>query len=58
MVEAASFGREQLPSVIVGGLLLIFFVAVAVRLPWADDLMLHMAVLKRLMQDPLHPGTR
>lgn len=41
---------------IVGGLVLIFFVAVAVRLPWADDLMLHMAVLKRLMQDPLHPG--
>jgi alpha-1,6-mannosyltransferase len=54
--RAASFGRQQLPSVIVGGLLLAFFVVAAVRLPWANDLMLHMAVLRRLMDDPLHPG--
>ena len=46
---ARQFGREQRPSVIVGGLVAAFLVAVAVRLPWADDLMLHLAVLNRLM---------
>ena len=54
--RAARFAREQRPSVIVGGLVTAFLVAVAVRLPWADDLMLHLAVLQRLMGDPLHPG--
>ena len=53
---ARQFGREQRPSVIVGGLVAAFLVAVAVRLPWADDLMLHLAVLNRLMENPLHPG--
>ena len=54
--RATGFLQEQRPSVIVGGIVAAFLVAVAVRLPWADDLMLHMAVLKRLMSDPLHPG--
>jgi hypothetical protein len=53
---AARFGREQRPSVLVGGLVAAFLVAVAVRTPWADDLMLHLAVLQRLTSDPLHPG--
>jgi alpha-1,6-mannosyltransferase len=42
--------------VIVGGLVFVFFVAMAVWLPWADDLMLHIAVIRRLMLNPLHPG--
>jgi hypothetical protein len=54
--RGSSFAREQRPSLIVGGAVLLFFAVVAVRLPWADDLMLHMAVLRRLMLDPLHPG--
>jgi hypothetical protein len=54
--RAAEFAREQRPSVIVGGLVAAFLVAVAVRLPWADDLMLHLAVLQHLMRNPLHPG--
>lgn len=54
--SAASFAREQWPSLIVGGLALVYYVVVATRLPWADDLMLHMSVLRRLMQNPLHPG--
>lgn len=33
-----------------------FLTAVAIRLPWADDLMLHLSVLQRLMRNPLHPG--
>jgi hypothetical protein len=53
---ARRFGREQRPSAIVGGLAAAFLVAVAVRLPWADDLMLHLAVLQRLTANPLHPG--
>jgi hypothetical protein len=53
---AARFGREQRPSLLVGGLVAAFLVAVAVRTPWADDLMLHLAVLQRLTADPLHPG--
>ena len=54
--HATRFYREQRPSVIVGGIVAAFLVAVAVRLPWADDLMLHMGVLQRLMDSPLHPG--
>jgi hypothetical protein len=54
--RATGFFHEQRPSVLVGGIVAAFLVAVAVRLPWADDLMLHMAVLQRLMDDPLHPG--
>ena len=54
--RAAEFAREQRPSVVVGGVVAVFLVAVAVRLPWADDLMLHLSVLQRLMRDPLHPG--
>ena len=50
------FAREQRPSVIVGGLVMAFLTAVAIRLPWADDLMLHLSVLQRLMRNPLHPG--
>ena len=53
--RATGFFREQRPSVIVGGVVAAFLVAVAVRLPWADDLMLHLAVLQRLTDDPLHP---
>jgi len=54
--RAAEFTRDQRPSLIVGGLVAAFLVSVAVRLPWADDLMLHLAVLQRLIGDPLHPG--
>jgi hypothetical protein len=54
--RATGFFHEQRPSVLVGGIVAAFLVAVAVRLPWADDLMLHMAVLQRLMDNPLHPG--
>ena len=54
--QAAGFARDQRPSLIVGGLVAAFLVSVAVRLPWADDLMLHLAVLQRLIGNPLHPG--
>jgi hypothetical protein len=54
--HATRFYQDQRPSVIVGGIVAAFLVAVAVRLPWADDLMLHMGVLQRLMDSPLHPG--
>jgi hypothetical protein len=54
--RAASFAREQWPSLVVGGLVFVFYAVVALRLPRADDLMLHLAVLKRLIHDPLHPG--
>lgn len=54
--RAKSLAREQWPSLVVGGLVLAYFVTVAVSLPWADDLMLHLAVLRRLIRDPLHPG--
>ena len=51
-----TFGREQRPSLIVGGVFGLFLLLIAIRLPWADDLMLHMTVLRRLIADPLHPG--
>jgi alpha-1,6-mannosyltransferase len=50
------FARDERPSVLVGGVFAAFLIAMAVRLPWADDLMLHLAVLHHLIADPLHPG--
>jgi alpha-1,6-mannosyltransferase len=49
--------RFELPSFATGGVFTLFMVAIATRLPWADDLMLHMAVLRRLIENPLHPGS-
>ena len=54
--RAARFAQEQRPTVVVGAVVMVFMTAVAVRLPWADDLMLHLSVLQRLMRGPLHPG--
>jgi len=51
-----AFGREQRPSLVVLGVGGLFLLLIAIRLPWADDLMLHMTVLRRLIADPLHPG--
>lgn len=50
------FARFELPSLSAAGLVTLLMVLIAVRLPWADDLMLHQAVLRRLIENPLHPG--
>ena len=49
--------RFERPSLITGGVFTLLMVVIATRLPWADDLMLHMAVLRRLIENPLHPGS-
>ena len=49
--------RFELPSFVTGGVFTLLMVAIAIRLPWADDLMLHLAVLRRLIENPLHPGS-
>ncbi|HET9172385.1 MAG TPA: hypothetical protein VFN97_23360 [Actinospica sp.] len=56
MIRVSSAARRQWPSLLVGGAVFVFFAVLAVRLPWADDLMLHLAVLRRLIHDPVHPG--
>jgi hypothetical protein len=54
--RAAGFARRERPSLIVGGIAALYFAAVCVRLPWESDFALHVAVLGRLLADPLHPG--
>lgn len=51
-----TFTAAQRPSLIVGGVAGALLILIAIHLPWADDLMLHLAVLRRLIADPLHPG--
>ena len=50
------FAETQRPSLVAGAVAAVLLIAVAARLPWADDLMLHLSVLHRLTADPLHPG--
>jgi hypothetical protein len=52
----AAFARAETPSLIVGGIAALYFAAVCVRLPWESDFALHLAVLGRLLANPLHPG--
>ncbi len=54
--SAAHFRSGAAASLVVGGVFGLFLLVIAIRLPWADDLMLHMTVLRRLTADPLHPG--
>lgn len=51
-----AFAHDELPSLATGAVAAAFLVCIAVRLPWAEDLMLHLAVLHRLALDPSHPG--
>src|SRR5258708_6570359 len=50
------FARAEAPSLVVGGVAAVYFLVVCLRLPWESDFALHMAVLGRLLADPLHPG--
>lgn len=50
------FARAEAPSLVVGGIVGIYCVVVCLRLPWESDFALHMAVLGRLLANPLHPG--
>ena len=52
----SGFARTEAPSLVVGGIVAIYFVVVCLRLPWESDFALHMAVLGRLLANPLHPG--
>lgn len=50
------FARAEAPSLVVGGIVAVYFAVVSLRLPWESDFALHMAVLGRLLAHPLHPG--
>ena len=52
----SGFARAEAPSLVVGGLVGLYFLVVSLRLPWESDFALHMAVLGRLLANPLHPG--
>lgn len=52
----SGFARTEAPSLVVGGIVALYFVVVCLRLPWESDFALHMAVLGRLLANPLHPG--
>ena len=52
----SGFARAEAPSLVVGGIVAVYFVVVSLRLPWESDFALHMAVLGRLLANPLHPG--
>lgn len=51
-----TFAAAERPSLVAGTIVGALLILIAIRLPWADDLMLHLAVLRRLIADPLHPG--
>ncbi len=50
------FVRAEAPSLVVGGFVGLYFLVVCLRLPWESDFALHMAVLGRLLANPVHPG--
>jgi alpha-1,6-mannosyltransferase len=54
--DLPGFARAEAPSLVVGGLVGLYFLVVRLRLPWESDFALHMAVLGRLLTNPLHPG--
>jgi len=52
----SGFARAEAPSLVVGGIVAVYGLIVSLRLPWESDFALHMAVLERLLANPLHPG--
>ena len=52
----SGFARAEAPSLVVGGIVAVYALVVCLRLPWESDFALHLAVLGRLLADPLHPG--
>jgi alpha-1,6-mannosyltransferase len=52
----SGFSRTETPSLIVGSVVAVYFFVVCLRLPWESDFALHMAVLNRLLANPVHPG--
>ncbi|WP_157436398.1 hypothetical protein [Actinospica robiniae] len=51
-----AFVAGQRPSLVVGSVVGALLIMIAIRLPLGDDLTLHVAVLRRIIADPLHPG--
>jgi alpha-1,6-mannosyltransferase len=52
----SGFAKAEAPSLVVGAIVGLYFLVVCLRLPWESDFALHMAVLGRLLANPLHPG--
>jgi alpha-1,6-mannosyltransferase len=50
------FAVRERPYVIACAVLTLLLVGVMRPMPWGDDLTLHLAVLRRLLENPVHPG--